>query len=148
MIGTIVNTCTIIAGTIVGSVLHRGIKEKYKSVLYTGLGLVSLAIGLNAAVQNLPKSQYPVLFIVSIAIGGVVGTRLDIDGWFHQLIATKGKKQDADGEKQEVRGNLADGLSTAILLYCIGPLSMLGPVISALQGDHTFLFTNATLDFV
>ena len=148
MIGTIVNTCTIIAGTIVGSVLHRGIKEKYKSVLYTGLGLVSLAIGLNAAVQNLPKSQYPVLFIVSIAIGGVVGTRLDIDGWFHQLIATKGKKQDADGRKQEVRGNLADGLSTAILLYCIGPLSMLGPVISALQGDHTFLFTNATLDFV
>ena len=148
MIGTIVNTCTIIAGTIVGSVLHRGIKEKYKSVLYTGLGLVSLAIGLNAAVQNLPKSQYPVLFIVSIAIGGVVGTKLDIDGWFHQLIATKGKKQDADGEKQEVRGNLADGLSTAILLYCIGPLSMLGPVISALQGDHTFLFTNATLDFV
>ena len=148
MIGTIVNTCTIIAGTIVGSVLHRGIKEKYKSVLYTGLGLVSLAIGLNAAVQNLPKSQYPVLFIVSIAIGGVVGTKLDIDGWFHQLIATKGKKQDADGGKQEVRGNLADGLSTAILLYCIGPLSMLGPVISALQGDHTFLFTNATLDFV
>ena len=148
MIGTIVNTCTIIAGTIVGSVLHRGIKEKYKSVLYTGLGLVSLAIGLNAAVQNLPKSQYPVLFIVSIAIGGVVGTRLDIDGWFHQLIATKGKKQDADGGKQEVGGNLADGLSTAILLYCIGPLSMLGPVISALQGDHTFLFTNATLDFV
>ena len=148
MIGTIVNTCTIIAGTIVGSVLHRGIKEKYKSVLYTGLGLVSLAIGLNAAVQNLPKSQYPVLFIASIAIGGVVGTKLDIDGWFHQLIATKGKKQDADGGKQEVRGNLADGLSTAILLYCIGPLSMLGPVISALQGDHTFLFTNATLDFV
>ncbi len=148
MIGTIVNTCTIIAGTIVGSVLHRGIKEKYKSVLYNGLGLVSLAIGLNAAVQNLPKSQYPVLFIVSIAIGGIVGTKLDIDGWFHQLIAKKGKKQDADVEKQEVRGNLADGLSTAILLYCIGPLSMLGPVISALQGDHTFLFTNATLDFV
>ena len=45
-------------------------------------------------------------------------------------------------------GSLADGLSTAILLYCIGPLSMLGPVISALQGDNTFLFTNATLDFV
>ena len=58
MIGTIVNTCTIIAGTIVGSVLHRGIKDKYKTVLYDGLGLVSLAIGLNAAVQNLPKSQF------------------------------------------------------------------------------------------
>lgn len=44
--------------------------------------------------------------------------------------------------------NLAEGLSTAILLYCIGPLSMLGPVISALKGDNTFLFTNSTLDIV
>ncbi len=141
MIGTIVNTCTIVAGTLVGALLHRGIKEKYKNVLYNGLGLVSLAIGLNATVQNLPKSQYPVLFIVAIALGGIFGTWLDIDGWFRRMVAPP--QPSPKGE-----GALADGLSTAILLYCIGPLSMLGPVISALQGDNTFLFTNATLDFV
>lgn len=136
MIGTIVNTCAIVVGTILGTVLHRGVKEKYKMVLYDGLGLASLAIGLNATISNLSKSQYPVLFIVSIAIGGVVGTALDIDGKFHKLVDRKGHK------------GLADGLSTAILLYCIGPLSMLGPIISALKGDNTFLYTNATLDFV
>ena len=42
MLGTIVNTATIIAGTIAGSILHAGIKEKYKRVLYDGLGLASL----------------------------------------------------------------------------------------------------------
>ena len=141
MIGTIVNTCTIIAGTIIGTILHRGIKEKYKEVLYTGLGLASLAIGLNATITHFPQSEYPVLFIVSLAIGGVVGTMLDIDGRFKRLIDKL--KKDGAGENR-----LADGLATAILLYCIGPLSMLGPVISALKGDHTFLFTNATLDFV
>ena len=140
MIGTIVNTCTIIAGTLVGAFLHRGIKEKYKDMLYTGLGLASLAIGLNATVQNLPKSQYPVLFIVAIAVGGVLGTWRDIDGRF--------KRSLSPNPSPNREGSLADGLSTAILLYCIGPLSMLGPVISALQGDNTFLFTNATLDFV
>ena len=140
MLGTIVNTATIIVGSILGSVLHRGLKEKYKEVLYTGLGLASLAIGLNATISNLPKSQYPVLFIVAIAFGGVVGTALDIDGHFKHLVDKKSK---AEGTVR-----LSDGLSTAILLYCIGPLSMLGPVISALKGDHTFLFTNATLDFV
>lgn len=140
MLGTIVNTATIIIGSILGSVLHRGLKEKYKEVLYTGLGLASLAIGLNATISNLPKSQYPVLFIVAIALGGVVGTALDIDGHFKHLVDKKSK---AEGTVR-----LSDGLSTAILLYCIGPLSMLGPVISALKGDHTFLFTNATLDFV
>ena len=140
MIGTIVNTCTIIAGTLLGALLHRGVKEKYKEVLYKGLGLASLAIGLNATITNLPKSQYPVLFIVAMAVGGVIGTMLDIDGRFKRMVNRHSK----EGEVSR----LGDGLSTAILLYCIGPLSMLGPVISALKGDHTFLFTNATLDFV
>lgn len=140
MTGTIVNTCTIIAGTLIGAWLHRGVKEKYKTVLYNGLGLASLAIGLNATITNFPKSEHPVLFIVALAVGGVFGTWLDIDGHFKRLVNKRSK-----GET-EVR--LGDGLATAILLYCIGPLSMLGPVISALKGDHTFLFTNATLDFV
>lgn len=140
MIGTIVNTCTIIAGTLIGALLNRGIKDKYKEVLYTGLGLASLAIGLNATLTNLPKSQYPVLFIVALAIGGVTGTALDIDGRFKRLVNRHSKKG--------AEAKLGDGLSTAILLYCIGPLSMLGPVIAALKDDHTFLFTNATLDFV
>ena len=140
MIGTIVNTAAIVAGTIIGTLLHRGIKEKYKQVLYNGLGLASLAIGLNASITNFPKSQYPVLFIVALALGGVIGTALDIDGHFKRLVNKHSKPSQGT--------SLADGLGTAILLYCIGPLSMLGPVISALKGDHTFLFTNATLDFV
>ena len=119
MIGTIVNTCTIIAGSLIGALLNRGIKEKYKEALYTGLGLASLAIGLNATITNLPKSQYPVLFIVALAVGGIIGTALDIDGRFKRLVNKRSKG------KGEAR--LGDGLSTAILLYCIGPLSMLGP---------------------
>ena len=142
MIGTIVNTATIIAGAILGAVLHRGIKEKYKQVLYTGLGLASLAIGLNATISHFSQSQYPMLFIVSLAIGGLIGTALDIDGRFKNLVDRFSRQSEGK------RNRLADGLATAILLYCIGPLSMLGPVISALKGDHTFLFTNATLDFV
>ena len=141
MIGTIVNTATIIAGTVIGTFLHRGVKEQYKEVLYTGLGLASLAIGLNATISHFSQSEYPVLFIVSLAVGGVVGTAADIDGRFKRLVDKL--KRDGNGNNR-----LADGLATAILLYCIGPLSMLGPVISALKGDHTFLFTNATLDFV
>lgn len=112
MIGTIVNATTIIVGSIIGSLLHRGVKEKYKEVLYTGLGLA------------------------------FIGTALDIDGRFKRLVDKLQREKKKDGNR------LAEGLSTAILLYCIGPLSMLGPVISALKGDHTFLFTNATLDFV
>ena len=139
MLGTIVNTCTIIVGSIIGAVMNRGIKERYKEALYTGLGLACLGIGLNAVISNFGKSEYTVLFIVSIALGGVIGTALDLDGRFAKLIS----RRTADSISR-----LSDGLSTAILLYCIGPLAMLGPVISALKGDNTFLYTNATLDLV
>ncbi len=135
------NTACIIAGTLAGALLHRGIKEKYKRALYTALGLASLAIGLNATISHLSGSEYPVLFIISLAVGGVVGTALDIDGRFRRLVSKRSKSGNSSK-------NLAEGLSTAILLYCIGPLSMLGPVISALKGDNTFLFTNSTLDLV
>ena len=138
MIGTIVNTCTIIIGSIVGAIMHRGIQKKYKDTLYTVLGLACIGIGLNAVVTNFGKSEYPVLFIVSIAVGSLIGTALDIDGRFTNLV----------NKRSKTTSNLADGLSTAILLYCIGPLAMLGPVISALKGDNTFLYTNATLDLV
>jgi len=145
MIGTIVNTCTIVTGTLIGVALHKGIKEKYKNVLYDALGLACFAIGLNAVVTNLPKSQYPVLFIAAMAVGSIVGVALDIDGRFHRLVERKSK---SGGGGNTSGSRLADGLATATLVYCIGPLSMLGPVISALQGDNTFLFTNATLDLV
>lgn len=141
MVGTIVNTCSIIVGTIVGSILHRGVSEKYRTMLYNALGLASLAIGLNATITHFPQSKYPVLFIISLAIGGVAGTAIDIDGRFKRAVD---KHSHSEGNSK----SLAQGLSTAILLYCIGPLSMLGPVISALNGDNTFLYTNATLDFV
>jgi hypothetical protein len=140
MLGTIANVAAIIVGTTLGTLFHKGIKDKYKHVLYDGLGLASLAIGLNATISHLHESKYPVLFILSLAIGGVVGRMLDLDGRFKQLVDRRSKGSSDN--------RLSEGLSTAILLYCIGPLSMLGPVLSALKGDNTFLYTNATLDFV
>lgn len=136
MIGTIVNTICILVGSVIGSYLKKGIKEEYQSALFTAMGFSAAALGINAIVQNLPNSEFPVLFIVSLAIGGLLGTIIDLDGKF-QLIVNRYSKSD-----------LSKGLSTAILLFCVGTLSILGPVESALYNNHTYLFTNATLDLV
>ena len=136
MIGTIVNTCTILAGSVIGSVLKKGIRKEQQNTLYTAMGLAATGLGINAVVQNMPDSNYPVLFIVSLALGSLLGTMLDIEGRFKKLT-----------DRLSV-GELSRGLSTGILLFCIGTLSILGPIQSALYGDHTYLFTNATLDFV
>ena len=136
MIGTIVNTGTILAGSLIGSVIRKGIKEKYQNALYNAMGLAAAVLGINAVVGNLPDSQYPVLFILSLAAGSLLGTMADLDGRFQSFA---GKFSSS---------NLGQGLSTGILLYCIGTLSILGPIQSAINHDHTYLFTNATLDFV
>lgn len=136
MLGTIVNTATIVTGTIIGHIAKKGIKEKYQQVLFNAMGLAAVALGFNAVSNNLPKSLYPVLFIISLAIGGLAGTMLKLDERFKKLSSRIGTS------------NLAQGLSTGILLYCIGTLSIVGPVMSALYGDNTYLFTNATLDLV
>lgn len=138
MIGTIVNTGTILIGSIVGSFLKKGIKEKYQGALFNAMGFAACAIGINAIANNMPKTTYPVLFIVSLAVGSLIGSVLDLDSKFQNLVNKKSKSEN----------NLGQGLSTGILMYCIGTLSILGPVMSALQGDHTYLFTNATLDLV
>ena len=137
MLGTIVNAGTILTGAIIGSFLSRGIKENYKTALFDGLGLATVGLGVNAFVSNMPKVEYPVLFIASIALGTLLGTYLDLNGKFHGLL-----------EKVKGGSRLAEGLSTAILLFCIGTLSILGPIESRLNGNNTYLFTNATLDFV
>lgn len=136
MLGTIVNTITILTGSCIGSVIRKGIKEEYQGALFTAMGLAAVALGVNAVVSNMPNSQYPVLFIISLAAGSLLGTIIDIDGRFQRLTGKFSTSQ------------LGQGLSTAILLFCIGTLSILGPIQSALYGDHTYLLTNATLDFV
>ncbi len=141
MIGTIANTIAILVGSFVGGTIRRGLKERYQNVLYIAMGLAAFGLGVNAVVQNMPNSSYPVLFIASLAIGGVLGTALDLEGRFNRLVEGRSRKR-------EERQSLAQGLSTGIMLFCIGTLSILGPVNSALYGDETFLFTNATLDLV
>jgi len=136
MIGTIVNTIAILIGSAVGGFLKKGIKDEYQTALFTAMGFAAVALGINSVVQNMPNSEYPLLFIVNLAIGGLVGTIVDIDAQFQQLV------------NRFSQSDLSKGLSTGILLFCIGTLSILGPVESALYNNHTYLFTNATLDLV
>ena len=137
MIGTLVNVGTILAGSLIGGFFRKVMSEKISDGLMSAMGLAAFGLGINAVVQNMPKSQYPVLFIVSLAIGCVIGTLLQLD-----------RRVSALTERKNGDGKLGQGIVTGCLIFCIGTLSILGPVQSALYGDHTYLFTNASLDFV
>ena len=150
MLGTIINTCTIIAGSVFGAIVREGIGDKYKKVMFNALGLACLVLGANAALPNMAKSEFPVMFILSLAIGGLIGTKLDLSGRIDRLNARINTKRNTEN-------NGLQGLVTGLLLYCIGSFSIIGPVLSCLSESHgwdfnepgnTFLYTNATLDLV
>lgn len=139
MLGTIVNVFAIVIGSSIGSLLKKGINEKYKNITTQSIGLVTIALGSTWIVSNMSQSTEPLLFIISLVLGGLIGEFLDIDERVNRL----GKKFT---KRNNNENNLIEGLITAVLLFCIGTLSILGPIESALKGDNTLLFTNAILD--
>jgi uncharacterized membrane protein YqgA involved in biofilm formation len=137
MLGTLFNTAMIMLGSTLGALGKRGIKKATHQMLMEALGVCVIAIGLNTTLSHMPDSKYPVLFIASLAIGALIGSKLDLDGRFNRMLV-----------KHEGQQGLAQGLATGILLYCIGTFSIVGPITAALKGDITMLLTNGMLDAV
>ena len=134
MWGTLFNVSTIIIGSLIGGSLRERFPVRFQTILLQAMGLVAIAIGLHTTVVNLEKSQYPIVFILSLAIGAVIGESLQLQQRMNSKI------------DQGTNGSLASGLTTAVLLYCIGSLSILGPIQAAINQDYTFLITNGVLD--
>ena len=130
MYAIIINAIAVVLGSAIGALFKRGISEKYINVLNTAMGLCALALGMNVAIDSMQKTHYPALFIFCLSIGGLVGTVCKMD------------------QRMEKATNLAEGITTGILLCCVGTLAMMGPVMSALYGDNTYLMTAATLNLV
>lgn len=136
MFAIIINAVAVILGSAIGALFRKSISEKYINVMNTAMGLCALVLGINVAIGSMQKTQYPVLFIFCLSIGSLVGTVLKLD-----------QRMDVATRKISTT-NLAEGITTAILLCCVGTLAMMGPVMSALYGDNTYLMTAATLNLV
>ncbi|CDE87399.1 putative uncharacterized protein [Prevotella sp. CAG:891] len=136
MFAIIINAVAVVVGSAIGALFRKSISEKYINVLNTAMGLCALVLGVNVAIENMQKTQYPVLFIFCLSMGGLLGTVLKFD----QRMESTTRKMSSS--------NLSQGITTAVLLCCVGTLAMMGPVMSALYGDDTYLMTAATLNLV
>ena len=135
MLGTIVNTATIVAGAAVGSFLNKGIEERYKERTIQGMGFVAMAIGISNISKGMRLIDNPLVFILSIGIGAVLGEWINLD-----------KKIDLISKKYEGTQNPVQGIVIGVVLFCVGALSIVGPIESAIRGDNTMLYANAVLD--
>ena len=136
MFAIIINAVAVVVGSAIGALFRKSISEKYINVLNTAMGLCALVLGVNVAIENMQKTQYPVLFIFCLSMGGLLGTVLKLD----QRMESTTRKMSSS--------NLSQGITTAVLLCCVGTLAMMGPEMRALYGDDTNLMTAATLNLV
>jgi uncharacterized protein len=141
MLGNYVNTLTIILGSILGLLVHKGLKEEYKTIVMQAIGLSVLFIGATTAIGGLlnPESE-SILFIISLVIGGIVGEIIGIEKGLEKLGALLQRKV-GSGEH-----NVARGFVTASLIFCVGTMAIIGSLESGLRGNYDMLFAKSVLD--
>jgi hypothetical protein len=155
--GTIINVITVLVGSLLGLSVAANVPERFRSIILQSLGLVTVTLGIDAAVLKLAETvsrfaphvrdsgtygaRLAMVMIGSLLIGSIVGTLLriherieSVGTWIH------GRFSDSGG------GRFAEGFLTASVIFCIGPLTLLGCLQNGAHGNPSFLYIKATLD--
>ncbi|MCS5421218.1 MULTISPECIES: DUF554 domain-containing protein [Psychrilyobacter] len=135
MTGIMINTASIVGAGFIGSLFGKKIDVRYREGTMTALGLVALTIGIGTIAQVFPLIKKPLIFIISLSLGSLLGEWINLEGSIKKFTEKK-------------RGSGMEGLLTCIFLFSLGSMSILGPIQSALNNDNTLLIANAILSGV
>ena len=139
MIGTLINCAAIVAGSLLGLLLRRGMKDAMAKTVMQGVGMSVILIGITGAIET----SNTLLVILSMVIGGVLGAWIDIDAKMNRLGAWAQKKLTRGTDETNT---FAKGFVTASLVYCVGAMAVVGSLDSGIRGDHSTLIAKAALD--
>jgi len=138
MIGTIVNSLAIVLGCIIGLILKDHFPKKVSIILFQGIGLTTLMIGIQMAIQ----ATEILLIILSMLVGGVIGELIDIEKRLDQL----GNRIKKLFNKQEGKERFTEGFIAASLLYCVGSMAVMGAIEEGINGNPDILLAKSALD--
>lgn len=154
LIGTTVNALAIVAGSLFGMLLARlagrfsahlptnsaQLGQRLQTIILQGVNLCVLYLGIDGCL----KGEDPLLTIISMVIGAIIGELLDLDkrmqslgGWVQRKTAHLALGGSA---------SVSEGFVTASLLFCVGAMAIVGALNDGLTGDHTTLFAKSLLD--
>jgi len=140
MTGTFLNVATVIIGGLIGLIFGARIPDKLKETVIAGMGLFTAAMGI----QMFLKTENPLIVLGALLIGTLLGEWWRIEDGLRNLgkyLEQRFSKSDDDGSNKFVRGFL-----TASLLFCVGPMTILGSIQDGLTGDYNLLAVKSVLD--
>lgn len=136
MRGTLVNTGAVLVGTAIGLAVGGRLSDRLQRIITTGLGLATLLIGVQMAL----KVQNLLAVIASLVLGGLLGEWLNLEQGLERL-GTRLR-----GRVGSRSGTFVTGFVTASLVFCVGPMTIVGSVQEGLGAGPGLLYTKAMLD--
>ncbi|MBQ7349025.1 MAG: DUF554 domain-containing protein [Clostridia bacterium] len=140
MIGVLVNTATVIVGSLLGLLFRKGINEKFSSVIMAVIGLCVIVIGVQGAIAT----SNAIIMILSLVIGTILGMLLHIGVGIDKLGAWIEKRFTRTDEK----ASIAQGFISGSLLFCVGGMTIVGSLTAGIEGNNDILFAKSILDLI
>jgi uncharacterized membrane protein YqgA involved in biofilm formation len=154
--GTIINTITVLVGGALGTILGARLPERIRETVMHGLGLLTLIIG----VQLSFKTENVLIVLGSLLLGGIVGEllriedRLDSAGRWLERKGTRNKREGTKADVDRPEETHSAGATrfsraflTASLVFCVGPMAIMGSFQDGLEGNFEILAIKSALDF-
>ena len=138
MIATVVNAGAVIVGSLIGLLLHRTLGERFRTTIFSAIGVASLTIGMATALET----QRFLYLALALAIGGLIGSRLEIENGILKL----GELLKRRFAAKHGGHNFGGGFMNASVLFCVGALSIIGSFRAGVDGDYQLILTKSVLD--
>lgn len=140
MTGTWMNVAAILIGSVAGMLFGARLSDNLKSTLFAGLGLFTAGLGLKMFLE----SQNTLIVLGALILGAILGEWWGLEAWLHRLgawLERRFMKGTDDDALRFVRGFLS-----ASLLFCIGPMAVLGALSDGLTGNYQTLLVKSIMD--
>ncbi|MGM9550876.1 MAG: DUF554 domain-containing protein [Clostridia bacterium] len=148
-IGTIVNVIAVILGSVFGLLFKKAINDRLREGVMSALGLAVFTIGITGIVTNSIfvtdgklSGEFTLLMILSIAIGTLFGTIIDIEKRLEDVGDFFQKKLTKDGETS----TFSQAFVSASLLFCVGSMAIVGSLNDGISHDPNILYAKSILD--
>lgn len=138
--GAVVNFVIVIVGSLIGLLFKKGISARLNNALMTGMALCVFLIG----VSGMLKGKNALVSILSMAVGCIIGELLNLD----RLVNKTAAKLEAIINRKGNNAKIAEGFTTATLLFCIGAMTIVGSIDSGLSGNNTTLYSKSIIDAI
>lgn len=142
MTGTLLNTTAVLVGSVLGLVLRRRIGKTFEEHMLQAMGVFTLALGFSMYL----KTHTALIPLVSLVAGGGLGIWWGLTGRLERL--GERLKHFVARARLRLGERFTEGFVTASILFCVGPMTLLGSVNDGLRGDYELLAIKSVMDFV